>query len=564
MLDPADDTGIVGDDITSDRSPDFIGTTVPDATVELFQTGSNTIWDTTTANGNGQFTVELPFNLTNGQISLYVEVVDLAGNTSAPSNTVTVTIVSIASDYTGDGYSDPALYERNTTTNQGQWLVQPTTPAGGTSPPIWFTSGEAFGPANVVPFQGDFDGDGKADLAYYQPSTATWYVQESKYANNANNGISSFQLGTPNSSVPVVGYFDANSPEEMAVFTIVNGQGVWSIASGITPRTVTFGQTGDIPVPGDYLGLGFDQLAVYRPSTGQFLVLEPNNTTETLNLGVGGSADLSSLVPVPGAYDNLTYFNNGQAEELKRLCTIPRPGCTQYSAPAALLMQCPGSSLETYRRPPIISEMALLQPVVFRPSTGQFIGAGGAVIATFGQSGDIPLAAPLSYRMPSSDPPAGTTGTGTTGSGTTGSTGTGTTGSGTTGSTGTGTTGTGTTGSGTTGTGTTGTGAGGGTSSGSSSGSSTPPPPRVQDLPPPWYESSQENRGETQAEAGCSQKEAGFAQEGEGRSHILLRSRRFMLWRIRSRSRRPSQPQRLRARSIPKPNWLIWPWKTST
>ena len=37
-LDPSDDTGIVGDDITAIRDPDFIGTTVPDATVELFQT----------------------------------------------------------------------------------------------------------------------------------------------------------------------------------------------------------------------------------------------------------------------------------------------------------------------------------------------------------------------------------------------------------------------------------------------------------------------------------------------------------------------------------------------
>ena len=168
--------------------------------------------------------------LTNGQISLYVEVVDLAGNTSSPSNTLTVTIVSVASDYNGDGYSDPALYDRNTTTNQGQWFVQATTPPAGTVPPIWFTSGAAFGPANVVPFQGDFDGDGKTDLAYYQLSTATWFVQESKYVNNANKGISSFKLGTANSSIPVVGYFDANGPDEMAVFTIVNGQGVWSIA----------------------------------------------------------------------------------------------------------------------------------------------------------------------------------------------------------------------------------------------------------------------------------------------------------------------------------------------
>src|SRR5207249_4183546 len=41
------------------------------------------------------------------------------------------------------------------------------------------------------------------------------------------------------------------------------------------------------------------------------------------------------------------------------------------------------------------------QPVVFRPGTGQFLRPNGTVITTFGQSGDIPLTAPLSYRLPS-------------------------------------------------------------------------------------------------------------------------------------------------------------------
>ena len=74
----------------------------------------------------------------------------------------------------------------------------------------------------------------------------------------------------------MVGYFDANAPEEVAVYTLANGQGTWSIASGITGlRTVAFGQAGDIPVPGEYTGVGYDELAVYRPSTGQFLVQVP-------------------------------------------------------------------------------------------------------------------------------------------------------------------------------------------------------------------------------------------------------------------------------------------------
>src|SRR5262249_19762882 len=116
-LDPNDDTGIKGDNITAVRQPHFIGTTQPNATVELFVVGQSTIWDTATADQTGHFSVQLPFSLTNGQISLDVEVVDLAGNTSPPSNTLPLTIVSVASDYNGDSYSDPALYSRNTTTN---------------------------------------------------------------------------------------------------------------------------------------------------------------------------------------------------------------------------------------------------------------------------------------------------------------------------------------------------------------------------------------------------------------------------------------------------------------
>jgi large repetitive protein len=523
------------------------------------------------------FAVQLPFSLTNGTVSLYVQAIDPAGNVSGNSNAVTVTITSIASDYNDDSYSDAALYSRSTvsftgtlasgsplltnlsslaglvtgvtitgtgiptgtsiaavntanftgtlaigsslvtglagttglfagenvsgtgvpagttikainspttitlsssatasgvqsltrttitlsasatasgtqslTANPGQWLVQTTSVGPANPSAFWFASGTTFGPSNVTPFQGDFDGDGYTDLAYYQSGTATWYID-----NSQNKTITSFTMGTPNSSVPVVGYFNANGPEQVAVFTIVNGQGVWNIASG---QTVTFGQAGDIPVPGDYTGVGYGELAVYRPSTGQFLVLVPGaggtTTTETISIpGIGvGTKDLSSLVPVPGAYDNQHYFDHNEPEITEAAVYDPNTGVYTILGPT-------GVYTVTFDPGDIPASADYLgdgstQPAVFRPSTGQFVLAGGAVIATFGQaSTDIPLAAPLSYRVPA-DPPAGSQG----GSGT-GSSGTGT-GTGTTG-TGTGTTGTGT---GTTGTGT-GTGSNGGSSS---------------------------------------------------------------------------------------------------
>ena len=456
-LDPNADTGIKGDNITSDRTPDYLGTTEPGATVELFVNGSSTVWATAVAGATGSFSVQLPYTLTNGTVSLYVEAIDLAGNLSAPSNLLTISIVSVASDYNGDSYSDAAAYVRDTTDNEGLWFVAPTSlvPASPAAPPFWFNSGTPLGPANAIPFQGDFDGDGQTDLAYYVPSTATWGMVDSK-----SKTFTSFVLGTPNVSVPISGYFDANAPDEVGVFTISSGMGVWSIVTATSGvRTVFFGATGDIPVPGDYLGLGTDQIAVYRPSNGDFYVLQPNGSVTTLNPGVGGSPDLASLVPVPGGYDNTL-----SSEKTEAAVFDPNTGTFTILGPSGPYNVSQGFQKGDIPAPADYAGLGTTQEVVYRPSTGQFIEAGGKVIATFGgpTSAFIPVTAPLSYRTPA-DPPAAppppSTGTGTTGTGT--STGTGTTGT----STGTGTTGT-STGTGTTGTST-------GTSTGSSGGSGT-------------------------------------------------------------------------------------------
>jgi len=408
-LAPSDDSGIVGDNITDVRKPHFIGTVddaqgnpEPNVSVELFVATtppSSTIWDTETTNSQGTFSVQLPFNLTNGQISVYVEVTDLAGNRSNPSSTLTITVVSIVSDYNynSQAASNPALFSRDTTDNQLQWLVQ----TAGAAPPPWFGSSGvpyAFGPSNAVPFQGDFDGDGYTDLAYYQLSTAKWYL------NDSTQGTSSFQLGTPNSSLPVVGHFDINGPDELGAYTVVNGQGVWSIVSATTGlRTVTFGLAGDTPVPGDYLGLGYDQIAVYRPSTGQFLVLAPNGGTDVFDLGVGSSPDLSSLVPVQGNY-NPFYNGTTWIENTEAAVYDPVAGVFTILGPNGVYT-VGGFQPGDIPAPADYSGSGSIQPVVYRPNTGQFIGANATVIATFGQSNDIPLAAPLSYRLPT-DPPS--------------------------------------------------------------------------------------------------------------------------------------------------------------
>ena len=588
-LNPADETLVPGTDVTTDRTPYFIGTTTPGYTVELFVNGQPAVQSTAIAgatqiDANGtpyNFLIQLPYSLNNGETSLYVEVIDQAGNISNASNNVGVAITSTEAAYNGGSTTNPAVFDRNTATNQIQVTVQ--TPAG-TSPPWFGPSGIPYTPSNVftgkvtsgsiavtgisslaglvpgqnitgtgipagttilsvnktsssitlssaatasgteslastdpankeVPFQGDFDGDGVTDLAYYNLSTGTWTIDNSSVY--GVQGPQVFTMGTPNTSIPVVGYFSPNGgqltqppqvaqAEEVAVMNYQNGQDVWTIdSSSQGAYTVSMaGQAGDIPVPGDYDSVGYDQLAVYRPSTAQFIVLQQNYSsgtgtvtysTEVFNLGqylaqFGLSADESQLVPVADQYDNVSPALPSTTPIFgKTEAAVYDPAQGTYlilgpNGPYTVSGFLPGD----IPAPGDYLGNGSDQAVVYRPSTSQFI-AGSATgvlttLATPDQYNNIPLTAPLSYRLPvaassNSDPssnnnPSSSGDSGSSSSSGSGSKTTGNTGSSSTGSTGSsGTSSSGSKSSGSLGTSTTTTGSG--SSSSSTSGQST-------------------------------------------------------------------------------------------
>jgi putative transposon-encoded protein len=66
--------------------------------------------------------------------------------------------------------------------------------------------------------------------------------------------------------------------------------------AGATIGPLLFGQSGDVPVPGDYLGLGHAQIAVFRPRTGEWLIR--TDAGRAVHIALGKSGD----VPVPGDY----------------------------------------------------------------------------------------------------------------------------------------------------------------------------------------------------------------------------------------------------------------------
>jgi len=124
---------------------------------------------------------------------------------------------------------------------------------------------------------GDYDGDGRADIAVFRPTTGLWAVR----------GVTNLYFGGPLDS-PVSGDYDGDGTAEVAVYRGTTG--LWA-ARGIT--RFYFGTSSDLPVPGDYSGDSTSTAALFSPSRGRWLLKNLSR------IYFGSDFDLA----VPGDYD---------------------------------------------------------------------------------------------------------------------------------------------------------------------------------------------------------------------------------------------------------------------
>lgn len=120
---------------------------------------------------------------------------------------------------------------------------------------------------------------------------------------DGNNGIDvvamdDFIYGEPRAAQYHASDFDGDGTSDYAVFRPSTGQ--WFILnSGSNTFTgVPWGVNGDIPVDGDFDGDQRSDFAIFRPSTGQWFSLNSSNGS-ILSLPFGQNGDK----PVPGDYD---------------------------------------------------------------------------------------------------------------------------------------------------------------------------------------------------------------------------------------------------------------------
>jgi uncharacterized delta-60 repeat protein len=185
----------------------------------------------------------------------------------------------IPSDWDGDGKSDFIVYRPS----NGVWYRL----SSGTGQ----MSFAQFGIAEDIPLQADFDGDGKSDLAVYRPSTGTWY-----WLNSSNNQFGGVPFGQ-SGDIPQAGDYDGDGKTDFAVYRPSNGYWYFLYSgSGYSFGAIPFGVAEDRPTVGDYDGDGKTDIAVFRPSSGTWYLQRSQAGFAGITFGTTGD------IPIPSVY----------------------------------------------------------------------------------------------------------------------------------------------------------------------------------------------------------------------------------------------------------------------
>jgi hypothetical protein len=210
-----------------------------------------------------------------------------------PGPTIPVTNQCFRGDFNGDGKADLACY----TGGSGSWNVQLSTGSG------WQSEFWNGGPGPALPlanqcFEGDFDGDGKTDLACYTGGSGSWNIALS----TGMGWQSEFWNGGPGPALPVTnscftGDFNGDGKTDLACDI---GGGSWNVAlstgSGWDSELWNGGPGPATPVTdqcftGDFNGDGKTDLACWTGEGGLWNV--------ALSTGSGWQSEFWNNGPSP-------------------------------------------------------------------------------------------------------------------------------------------------------------------------------------------------------------------------------------------------------------------------
>jgi len=200
--------------------------------------------------------------------------------------------VACARDYDGDGITDLAVFRRGATAGDPAfWYIRQSASNFVQRSVQWGTTGDNVSSYdNAVP--GDYDGDGKFDLAVYRFGITP---EDHFIILRSSDGTAQFQhWGSFSTDYIAPGDFDGDGKFDfVAARTGAAGTSpmVWQILRSSDGAQVyrTFGLSSDRVVQGDYDGDGRTDIAVFRPTTRVFYIVNSltNSVSQTIWGGPG-------------------------------------------------------------------------------------------------------------------------------------------------------------------------------------------------------------------------------------------------------------------------------------
>lgn len=169
-----------------------------------------------------------------------------------------------------------------------------------------------FGTTGDIPIIGRFAAGDRSHIGVYRPSTGVWWIHDpiDGPMDSSDDANWSFGISTDK---PIVGNFildctaPCDDPDEIAVYRS-SGNAFWIMnprTSAVVVRTPSHSSGSEIQV-GDFLGLGYDQIAQYDVSNGEWDITDPvtaaQYTADPVLSPVSGDVLVSGryLPPLPG------------------------------------------------------------------------------------------------------------------------------------------------------------------------------------------------------------------------------------------------------------------------
>ncbi|HEY0321740.1 MAG TPA: FG-GAP-like repeat-containing protein [Pyrinomonadaceae bacterium] len=228
-----------------------------------------------------------------------------------------------------------------------------------------------------------FDGNDRlADPSVWDSASTNWFWLSSFNSYAVQNHLDWGAAFLGDVSVP--GDYDGDKVTDLAIYRPSEGNWYVIKSSDSTVVTTNWGNVTDIPAHADYDGDGKTDVAVFRPSEGNWYIINSATSTVTIK-GWGASTD--KLVPAD-------YDGDGKAD-----IAVYRPSEGNWyilnSLTNTMTLRQWGASTDT----PVPSDYdgdGLYDVAVYRPSEGNWYvrkSAGGVVIKGWGASSDITVPA---------------------------------------------------------------------------------------------------------------------------------------------------------------------------